>query len=247
MEFVAFWLTAGQLAELHDFVLEGMEHLTVSRVDIVVGVLARCLSEVEPESKPIDTVSYTVNHRGMGIYPDNAVLNAIIWPSTELQVSRGIDLRDSVLAWVIEIRKSLGRLKDPRFIKDMVVDLAKRRSQVAWDKGMDFFMAKGGPLRVNSMWKFGWTSAHFGHPGKVRFYHEDSPRPRLVKIITPNPKFVDGTLVSREGDMEVTLYVPQNGRKMFEELFDKYTKSLGMTGSVEFAPSPIPRQLKTRL
>ena len=40
-----------------------MNYLTITRTDIVVGLLARWLSEVEPESKPIDTISYMVNVR----------------------------------------------------------------------------------------------------------------------------------------------------------------------------------------
>ena len=62
-EFVGFRLTATQLTEIHGSVTKGMEHLRISKADIVVGLLARCLSEVEPESKPIDTVSCVVNVR----------------------------------------------------------------------------------------------------------------------------------------------------------------------------------------
>ena len=61
MDFVAFRLTATQLAEIHGTVTQGREYLRISRVDVVVGLLARCLSEVEPESKPIDTVLNVVN------------------------------------------------------------------------------------------------------------------------------------------------------------------------------------------
>ena len=78
------------------------------------------------------------------------------------------------------------------------------------------------------------TSPHFGHPGKTRFYTSHTPGSRYVQITTPNPKFVDGAWVSREGEMEVTLYVPPNRRKRFETLFEGYAKGLGMTGSVEF-------------
>ena len=61
MEFVALRLTATQLAEIHGTVTQGKEHLKISRGDVVVGLLARCLSEVEPESKPIDTVLNVVD------------------------------------------------------------------------------------------------------------------------------------------------------------------------------------------
>ena len=63
MEFVAFRLTATQLTEMYNGVAKGMEGLRMSRVDPVVGLLARCLSEVEPESKPIDTISYVIDVR----------------------------------------------------------------------------------------------------------------------------------------------------------------------------------------
>ena len=55
-----------------------------------------------------------------------------------------------------------------------------------------------------------------------------------MKIVAPNPKFVDGAWVSKKGDMEVTLYVPPNMSTKFRELFEGYAKGLGMTGSVEF-------------
>jgi len=63
MDFVAFTLTAAQLTEIHKSVTEGMKHPRVARADMVVGLLARCLSEIEPGSKPIDTISYVVNVR----------------------------------------------------------------------------------------------------------------------------------------------------------------------------------------
>ena len=63
MEFVAFRLTTSQLTELHDSVTKGLKHLKITRVGLVIALLAQCLSEVEPESKPIDTISYVVNVR----------------------------------------------------------------------------------------------------------------------------------------------------------------------------------------
>ena len=63
MELVAFRLTATQLAEIHNSVTNGVKHLKITRLGVVMALLARCLSEVEPESKPIDTISYVVNVR----------------------------------------------------------------------------------------------------------------------------------------------------------------------------------------
>ena len=170
MEFVVFRLTATQLKEMHDPVAKGMEHLRMSRVDPVVGLVARCLSEVVPESKPIDTISHVVNvraficlpsprlilpqHRGMGIYPHNSALNAIIWVPGGIPASKGTDPREGVLAYAIGIRKSLARLKDPRFIKGMTAGLSKILSQDAWyNHGQDILTGDEGCLIVNSLWK----------------------------------------------------------------------------------------------
>ena len=63
MEFVAFRLTTTQLTEIRNCVAKGTGQPTVTKVDVVMGLLARCLSEVEPESKPIDTISYVIDVR----------------------------------------------------------------------------------------------------------------------------------------------------------------------------------------
>ena len=69
MEFVAFRLTATQLTDIHNSVTKGAKHLKITRVGLVMALLARCLSEVEPESKPIDTISYVVNVRSFVASP----------------------------------------------------------------------------------------------------------------------------------------------------------------------------------
>ena len=89
----------------------------------------------------------------MGIYPTNAV-NAMIYLSMGLQIPKGIDPRDSVVAYAAQIRKSMFKLGDPKFIKDMAADLAKIQSQVAWDKnGQDMASTTQGSLIVNILWR----------------------------------------------------------------------------------------------
>jgi len=63
MELVAFRLTAMQLTEIRDRVAKGTGQSRLTKVDVVMGLLARCLSEVEPESKPIDTISFVIDVR----------------------------------------------------------------------------------------------------------------------------------------------------------------------------------------
>ena len=93
----------------------------------------------------------------MGLYPLNAILNAIVWVSTTTgpQVSKGVDIRDGILACATEIRKSLARLKNPEFLKETVADLAKRLSRTAWDKGglADILIVEEGHMCVNNTWR----------------------------------------------------------------------------------------------
>ena len=70
----------------------------------------------------------------MGIYPDNAVVNAAVFFPIGLQVSKGRDPHDEILGHAVEIRKSLGKLKDTKSVEDVVTDFAKIQSQISWDK-----------------------------------------------------------------------------------------------------------------
>ena len=101
--------------------------------------------------------------------------------------------------------------KDPRFVKDMAVDMVKAQSQFAWDKSgrPDLLNAEEGYLVVHlevgsnhSAASCGGggspladligPSAHFGHSGEVRSYYRHLPSFRYVRVMTPNPKFADG-------------------------------------------------------
>jgi len=62
----------------------------------------------------------------------------------------------------------------------------------------------------------------FEHTGKVTFHLSQTSCSRYVQIIIPNPKFVDGEWISREGDVEGTLYVLPSGRRWFEILLPDF-------------------------
>ena len=86
----------------------------------------------------------------MGIHRVNAMANAVIWLSAGIQIPEGADLRVAVLAYATEMRKPLEKLRDPMFVRDMAMDLAKIQSQVAWGKnGQDIGSAKEGCLIAN--------------------------------------------------------------------------------------------------
>jgi len=70
----------------------------------------------------------------MGVSPPNAMPTAIGHLSIGLQLPRRVDPHDDVLICATEIRKSLGQLKDPQVIKDMVAEFARVRAKSAWNK-----------------------------------------------------------------------------------------------------------------
>jgi len=78
----------------------------------------------------------------MGIYPNNAVANALVYHLIECQLSKEADPRDDVLACAVEIHKGLQKAKDPKYVEDVVTDFAKMQSDNAWNK-----MAPGAPIQ----------------------------------------------------------------------------------------------------
>jgi len=90
----------------------------------------------------------------MGIYPVNAAVNAIVWVSMGVRVPKGLDPQDGVLAYATEIHKLAEKLRNPRSIKEMAMELAHVQSQVSWDNsGQDMASAKEGCLIANIMRK----------------------------------------------------------------------------------------------
>ena len=79
------------------------------------------------------------------------MVNALAWLPVELQVPKGTESRDIVVAHAAEIRKSMDRFKGPELIISMAADLAKIQSEVAWDKcGQDMANVNETCLVVNA-------------------------------------------------------------------------------------------------
>jgi len=86
----------------------------------------------------------------MGIYPANAMLNALVGLHIGLQPLKGAFSRDDVLACATEIRESVGGLKDLGLIKAMAAELGKIQSRAAWDRTVGIVGWKESVLFVNN-------------------------------------------------------------------------------------------------
>lgn len=81
---------------------------------------------------------------------------------------------------------------------------------------------------------FDWTSAHFGYPGRTRFFHTVLDGPRYVKLFEPNPVLLlDGTWESRRGDVEITLHVDDYAHAQFKKMLLEELRRLGVAGDIE--------------
>lgn len=82
--------------------------------------------------------------------------------------------------------------------------------------------------------RFDWTAAHFGYPGRARFYHTVLASPRYVKIFTPNPTaLADGGWRDNRGAAEVTFYLLREQKPAFERELRARCCALGLSGEFE--------------
>ena len=82
------------------------------------------------------------------------MVNALLWLPVRVQAPKGANIHDTVLAYTAQISKEMEKLKHPGLVRDMVADLAKLQSQVAWDKnGQDMANVDEGCLVTNIAWR----------------------------------------------------------------------------------------------
>jgi len=78
------------------------------------------------------------------------MLNALVYFSVELQPLEAVDPRDDVLACATEVRRSLGKLKDPKLITALAAEIGKIQSQSAWDRSIHIMDWNDGALYLNN-------------------------------------------------------------------------------------------------
>jgi len=100
----------------------------------------------------------------MGIYPFNAIVNAIALLPIGWQLQRGVDPRNDVLTCATEIRKSLENLKDPRLIEAMAADFGRILSQSAWNKRSEVPQSEGSlVINITLKWVSGCLGMYMNH------------------------------------------------------------------------------------
>ncbi|GJE85414.1 hypothetical protein PsYK624_014930 [Phanerochaete sordida] len=230
-------LTAAQIAELRAGVLEQCTERDaprLSRQDVLVALLAYCLSKADPDNPPIQHICTIVMSRGIPPRPMSSIGNALMWAMTDAAENHA---SDTVFSIAQRIRRALLKYRDPAYAAaydaaHAPLALRAINAELAQD-----FVQRPGHMLVNSSWRFDWTSAHFGFPGQTRFYHTvDLDEPQVLKMFAPNPtRLTDGGWYTRsKDDVEMTFFVHKEQKGAFVELFTAQARNLGLTGDIEW-------------
>ncbi|KAI0765761.1 hypothetical protein BC629DRAFT_908570 [Irpex lacteus] len=205
----------------------------LSRQDVLVGLLAYSLSHAEPDIAPVQHITSLFMTRGIGSKPSHTIGNALLWIPTE----PAPDFSSETVATIaLRVRQSLLRARDPDYVAAFDALHAQKLEEVGnAELGQDFLM-RPGDMVINSTWKFDWLSAHFGYPGRTRFYHTLINGPRFIKFFRPNPTLLpDGTWRSSSpDDVEIDLYLPREVKERFKEIVGQEFQKLGVVDHVMF-------------
>ena len=157
-----------------------------------------------------------------------------------------------VLTYAVNIRVSLLEARNPQYVKDVLAVSGEEWYQPAQANRGHYVPPTPGEVIINSNYRYAcqsrssytttvslnglyrrcrhdWPSAHFGHPGKVRWQHPDAvPTDNYILMFPSNPvQTHNGEWYTDEGACEVTLKV-KKGR---EDLFRADRKSTRLNSS----------------
>lgn len=166
---------------------------------------------------------------------NDSACNGLIGCITE-SVPRSDSLEHGILKFAQHVRKALLTLKDINVIRGHAATVMTIQRDATWKKkGQAFGLIDHGAIFVNSTHKFDYLSSHFGHEGRTLCYSNHPPGARFVKVFPPNPRVLqDGTFQSREGDAEVTFFIPADKENRMKGIISRYAKVLGASGEIEF-------------
>ncbi|KAH7099822.1 hypothetical protein BKA62DRAFT_708898 [Auriculariales sp. MPI-PUGE-AT-0066] len=240
-ERIDFRMTAEQIIQLKaGVILSGSDTLReqlakISAQDALAATLAAAMTESAPDAPPIRTVTTHINFRGAVGVPLTSACNALVQAVAHTPSESPSDVAPFALA----IRKSLLDIRNPANLPAIISKTGARFVEAARTKHYTDFSSAPGALNINSTRPFAWTSAHFGYPGRARFFHTCSDAPRYVKIFTPNPtRTVDAagqeSWKDWKGGAEVTFFIEPRYRGAFIDSFSAKARELGVEGDIEF-------------
>ncbi|KDQ11322.1 hypothetical protein BOTBODRAFT_457979 [Botryobasidium botryosum FD-172 SS1] len=205
-EQVHFRFSKAQWKEIRDKVHEGAaDGETFSNQDCLTAYLTTVLTRVL--NAPIQRVLNVVNYRNISDRPF-AHLN-LAGNSVFMIPSSVISTEDvSSLAVIARsIRASITRARDPDFAEMWITFVSYYMKRTADADGLTWCVPEESEILVNSTYGFDWNLAHFGFPGRARFY-TSGVLDRYISVHRANPtKLPDGTWISNEGAVDISFRI----------------------------------------
>ncbi|KDQ11323.1 hypothetical protein BOTBODRAFT_35410 [Botryobasidium botryosum FD-172 SS1] len=105
------------------------------------------------------------------------------------------------------IRASITRARDPDFAEMWITFVSYYMKRTADADGLTWCVPEESEILVNSTYGFDWNLAHFGFPGRARFY-TSGVLDRYISVHRANPtKLPDGTWISNEGAVDISFRI----------------------------------------
>ncbi|EIN10962.1 hypothetical protein PUNSTDRAFT_51528 [Punctularia strigosozonata HHB-11173 SS5] len=236
---VNFRLSGEQMVAIRQTVQEqgrhedGPDAVVISRQDALIALVASCISEADTESPPVKAVSIVTSCRG--VKPFNAPCNGVFWALSD-PPSSGESL--TMYNFAKRTRLAVLRTRDPEYLSDYYPIFTDRWQEIGAEDQIPNFSPPPGFMTVNSTWKFDWTSPHFGYPQSCRFYHNNLPFLRYVKLFVANPsEDSDGKWRSNRDQVEIDFRLQKPIIDKFFHVLSTKLKEMGISGEVVRASS----------
>ncbi|KDQ11318.1 hypothetical protein BOTBODRAFT_35402 [Botryobasidium botryosum FD-172 SS1] len=227
-----------QLEEIRDRVhQDAVDGETFSRQDCLTAYLVTVLTRVL--DVPVQRVITVLNYRNISDRPfahSNLAGNSI---SVTFSSIIAADDVLSLSAIARAVRASITRARDPEFEEMWMTFASYYMKRTADADRSPWYGPDEGEANVNSNYGFDWNAAHFGFPGRARFYTAFL-LDRQFRVFRANPtKLKDGTWVSNEGAVDVAFRI---WREAAEKAADVVRADFGGDGhdSVIFPTSTRP-------
>ncbi|KAJ8496049.1 hypothetical protein ONZ51_g1367 [Trametes cubensis] len=218
--------TGAQVSALHEAVVR----LAVGRNGSLTAIKAAMLTRQDALSAffvtvanasydtPVTRIHNVVNCRGFNpdVLPKDMVGNGLQYAATP-PVVISPNIREMVLTYAVNIRVSLLEARNPQYVKDVLAVSGEEWYQPAQANRGHYVPPTPGEVIINSNYRHDWPSAHFGHPGTVRWQHPDAvPTDNYILMFPSNPvQTHNGEWYTDEGACEVTLKVKKGREDLF--------------------------------
>ncbi|KAG8912363.1 hypothetical protein FRC00_004676 [Tulasnella sp. 408] len=198
------------------------EGVKITLHDALVAYLVKVLNQCQ--EKPTQMVTLVLNYRGSSTKPSTVTTfnapsaqgNAIIVVSSDPLPSSA----SSVSALSRFIRTTVNQTRDHKFVEKWVCwasYLLGKSANAGQEGRFPFYGPEDGEVWINSTYRTDWNDAHFGFPGKARFFTWVTTM-NYFRIICANPRADGSTSSNGVNDANVCVKIHKDYAERFASI-----------------------------